>query len=150
MLFVCLGNICRSPTATAVFRARARAAGLYVQSDGAGTGAWHIGQSPDSRASREAAARGYDMTELRARQVTSADFHEYDLILAMDRSNLSALEAIRPQTASGKLALFLGYAADQPLKDVPDPYYDGDFKGVLDLIEQTCDQLVVAIKKGVV
>lgn len=148
ILFVCLGNICRSPTATAVFRARAAAAGLDVRADGAGTGAWHKGEPPDPRARDEAAKRGYDMSELRARQVTGLDFGRYDLIVAMDRANLTALERIRPAHSRARLKLFLDYAPDQPLREVPDPYYEGGFGQVLDLIETASDGLIADLRGG--
>ena len=97
ILFVCLGNICRSPTAEAVFTKRAKAAGLKgLHIDGAGTGAWHAGNPPDRRATKPAAKRGYDLTPLRARQVRESDFEEFDLIVAMDKSNLADLNAMAP------------------------------------------------------
>ncbi|MEL7463528.1 MAG: low molecular weight protein-tyrosine-phosphatase [Pseudomonadota bacterium] len=148
ILFVCLGNICRSPTATGVFRARAEAAGLDAHADGAGAGAWHVGEPPDPRAREEAAKRGYDLSALRARQVTALDFGHYDLILAMDRSNLAALERIRPAHARARLALFLDYAPDQPRREVPDPYYEGGFDLALDLIETASDGLIAEIRGG--
>lgn len=146
VLFVCLGNICRSPTAAAVFRARAAAAGLDAVADGAGTGAWHLGEPPDRRATVEAARRGYDMSDLRARQAQVADFHAYDLILAMDRSNLSDLERLKPSDARATLRLFLDYAPGEAAKDVPDPYYKGGFDLTLDLIEAGADGLIQALR----
>lgn len=146
VLFVCLGNICRSPTATAVFRARAAAAGLDVEADGAGTGGWHVGEPPDPRAAAEGAKRGYDLSALRARQAGAADFSRYDLILAMDRSNLAALERLRPAEGGADLRLFLDYAPGQPRREVPDPYYEGGFDLALDLIEQASDGLIAALK----
>ena len=146
VLFVCLGNICRSPTATGVFRKRAAEAGLDVRADGAGTGAYHVGEPPDRRARDEAAGRGYDISDLRARRVTALDFGRYDLILAMDQANLSALERIRPAHSRAKLRLFLDYAPDQPLREVPDPYYEDGFDIVLDLIEEAADGLIAVLK----
>lgn len=134
ILFVCLGNICRSPTAHGVFRAMAEAGGLPVEVDSAGTGGWHAGEPPDPRATAEAAKRGYDLSDLRARQVRAGDFDAFDLILAMDRANLAALERLRPTGSGTEVRLFLDYG-DSPRDEVPDPYYDGGFDLVLDLIE---------------
>ncbi|TCP44026.1 low molecular weight protein-tyrosine-phosphatase [Rhodovulum marinum] len=134
ILFVCLGNICRSPTAHGVFETLAAQAGVPVAVDSAGTGGWHVGDPPDGRALREAAARGYDLGALRARQVRPADFAGFDLILAMDRSNLADLERMRPPGSETPVRLFLDYA-DSPRDEVPDPYYEGGFDLVLDLIE---------------
>ena len=142
VLFVCLGNICRSPTAEGVFRARAAAAGLTATVDSAGTGGWHVGDPPDRRAQAEARRRGYDLSAQRARRATAQDFHDFDLIFAMDRSNLSALTRLRPADASADLTLFLDLLPDHPLRDVPDPYYEDGFDTVLDLIEHGCDALI--------
>ncbi|MGN8260670.1 low molecular weight protein-tyrosine-phosphatase [Pseudomonas sp. SMSB3] len=149
ILFVCLGNICRSPTAEAVLRHQLQAAGLadHVQVASAGTGDWHVGKAPDSRTCKAALARGYDLSQQRAQQIKAAHFAEYDLILAMDESNLSHLRSLRPHAAAGELDLFLrrfGAAVDE----VPDPYYGGSegFEQVLDLIEAACRELVVEIK----
>ena len=146
ILFVCLGNICRSPTATGVFRARAAAAGFDAKADGAGTGAWHVGEPPDPRAVEEAAKRGYDLSALRARQATALDFGRYDLVLAMDEANLAHLKRMRPNHARAQLKLFLDYAPDQPRREVPDPYYEDGFDLVLDLIEEACDGLIAALR----
>ncbi|MDH0304505.1 MULTISPECIES: low molecular weight phosphotyrosine protein phosphatase [unclassified Pseudomonas] len=149
VLFVCLGNICRSPTAEGVLRHQLEAAGLadVVQVASAGTGDWHVGKAPDSRTCKAALARGYDLSRQRAQQVKATHFGEYDLILAMDKSNLGNLQALRPHTARGELDLFLRrYGA--ALDEVPDPYYGGaeGFEQVLDLIEAACRELVVEIK----
>lgn len=146
ILFVCLGNICRSPTAEAVFRARALAAGKTVLVDSAGTASWHVGQPPDDRACATAASRGYDMSALRARQVEHEDFLLCDHILAMDSNNLHDLQAMRPQ-GGAKPRLFLEFAPDAALRDVPDPYSGGDhgFIHVLNLIEQASDGLLVTL-----
>jgi len=141
ILFVCLGNICRSPSAHGVFRAKARAAGLSITIDSAGTGSWHIGNPPDKRALKAAAARGYDLSDLRARQLTAADFSNFDRLYAMDRSNLRAIEALRPKGNTTQAVLFLDLL-DQPQSDVPDPYYDNSFDHMLDLIERGADALV--------
>lgn len=142
ILFVCLGNICRSPTADAVLRQLAADRGLNLEIDSCGTAAYHIGKQPDSRAIKAANSKGYDLKPLRARQITPQDFETFDLILAMDRNNLSDITSIAPAGARAKTALFLDYAEDTPTKDVPDPYYTGTFPEVLELIETTCKRLL--------
>ncbi|MEN3975160.1 low molecular weight protein-tyrosine-phosphatase [Emcibacter sp. SYSU 3D8] len=136
VLFVCLGNICRSPMAEGMFRDMVVKAGLkeVIAIDSAGTGDWHIGEQPDRRAITTAAKRGIDITGLRARQVHEKDFVEFDHILVMDRSNLAAVQRM---AASGRTVprLFLDYAPVVGLDDVPDPYITGGFDKVLDLIE---------------
>ncbi|MFK0094941.1 low molecular weight protein-tyrosine-phosphatase [Pseudomonas sp. NPDC090592] len=149
VLFVCLGNICRSPTAEGVLRHQLQAAGLagQVQVASAGTGDWHVGKAPDRRTCKAALARGYDLSQQRAQQVKAAHFAEYDLILAMDESNLRDLSALRPRAAAGELDLFLRrYSC--ALDEVPDPYYGGadGFEQVLDLVEAACQALVLEIK----
>ena len=149
VLFVCLGNICRSPTAEGVLRQKLRAAGLAerIEVASAGTGNWHVGKPPDARSQRAAKRRGYDLSAQRAQQVTAMDFNRYDLILAMDQSNLRDLKALQPAGALAELDLFLRRYAG--VKDeVPDPYYDGDhgFEEVLDLVERACDLLVIELK----
>lgn len=149
VLFVCLGNICRSPTAEGVLRHQLKVAGLgdMVHVASAGTGDWHVGKAPDSRTCQAALVRGYDLSRQRAQQVNAAHFAEYDLVLAMDKSNLGHLQALRPHDARGELDLFLRrYGA--VLDEVPDPYYGGaeGFEQVLDLIEGACRELVVEIK----
>jgi protein-tyrosine phosphatase len=137
VLFVCLGNICRSPTAEGVFRhlLGVEAPGLAVEVDSAGTADYHIGEPPDLRSQRAAARRGIDLSGLRARQVVPADFARFDRILAMDRGNLRDLEAMRPQNSRARLQLFLEYAPDLRRPEVPDPYYRdaSAFEEVLDL-----------------
>jgi protein-tyrosine phosphatase len=149
VLFVCLGNICRSPTAEGVFRHKVDAAGLAsrIHIDSAGTGDWHIGHPPDRRAIAAARLRGYDLAALRARQVGSEDFARFDWILAMDHSNLRALDAMRPSHFAGHLGLFLDLAPALGRSEVPDPYVGGidDFAGVLDLIEPASDALLARI-----
>lgn len=140
VLTVCLGNICRSPTAEAVLRHKLHAAGLagQVEVDSAGTGDWHIGDPPDSRSQRHAARRGYDLSMLRARRVTEDDFQRFDLILAMDHDNLSELRRLAPDRGyRAELSLF----ASIP---VPDPYSGGPegFERVLDLVEAAGDAWV--------
>lgn len=149
VLFVCLGNICRSPTAEGVLRHKLREAGLadQVEVASAGTGEWHIGKAPDNRSQAAAKLRGYDLSAQRARQVSRADFATYDLILAMDQSNLHNLKAMQPAKGKAELDLFLR-RYDSPVDEVPDPYYDGDqgFEQVLDLIERASDLLVIELK----
>ena len=147
ILFVCMGNICRSPTAEGILRTKLDAAGLAeaVTLDSAGTGDWHVGKAPDSRAIQAAKGRGYDISGLRARQVTTDDFQRFDLILAMDQDNLAWLEQLRPDQGVVP-ELFLarqGLAVDE----VPDPYYGGaaGFERVLDLLESACDGLVAEV-----
>jgi protein-tyrosine phosphatase len=130
VLMVCLGNICRSPTAEVVLRHRLAAAGLgdQVEVDSAGTGGWHIGAAPDPRSQRHAAHRGYDLSALRARRVVEDDFHRFDLILAMDEDNLADLRRLAPARHRAELRLFAEV-------EVPDPYVGGaaGFERVLDL-----------------
>jgi protein-tyrosine phosphatase len=139
ILCVCLGNICRSPSAEAVLQKKG---GDRFQVDSAGTGNWHIGKPPYGPAIEAAEARGYDLTLLRARQFTVADFARFDLILAMDAQNLADIEALRPKGNDTDVRLLLDFGTDQPGGDVPDPYYTGDFEGALDLIEHASDALL--------
>ena len=149
VLFVCLGNICRSPSADGVFRAKVEAAGLSddILVDSAGTAAWHIGKSPDSRSAEHALRRGYDLSMLRARQVTEEDFDQFDYVLAMDAQNLSDLKQLRRSSSKAELGLFLEYGAHAE-KEVPDPYYGGaqGFEHVLDLVESACDGLLAKLR----
>jgi len=138
ILFVCLGNICRSPTAEAVLRAMDPALNV----DSAGTGAWHVGKPPHADAIRAGARRGYDLSGQRARQVTAADFAAFDLIVAMDRANRDDTEALRPAGCDTPVLRLLELAPGVAVRDVPDPYYTGDFDGVLDLIEAGCRGLL--------
>lgn len=139
IIFVCLGNICRSPTAEAVFRALAarEAPELSLSVESAGTAGYHVGSAPDARAQAAARRRGYEMSGLRARTIERRDFERFDLLLAMDRSNWSALQQLAPQPARGRVRLFLEFAPDAGVLEVPDPYYGGPngFEQVLDLIE---------------
>ncbi|MEK9755392.1 MAG: low molecular weight protein-tyrosine-phosphatase, partial [Rhodospirillaceae bacterium] len=139
VLFVCLGNICRSPTAEGVFRALVEDAGLggVVEVDSAGTSDWHIGEPPDQRGTEAARRRGYDLSNLRARQVKAGDFDRFDYVIAMDQANLAKLSALAPVGTGEKLSLFLAFAPEIGKREVPDPYYGGpqDFDDVLDMIE---------------
>lgn len=149
VLFVCLGNICRSPTAEGVLRHKLREAGLadQVEVASAGTGDWHVGKPPDKRSQAAARLRGYDLSAQRARQVSRADFATYDLILAMDNSNLRHLKALQPAKCKAELDLFLRRFQSE-IDEVPDPYHDSDqgFETVLDLIERASDLLVIELK----
>ena len=151
VLFVCLGNICRSPTAEAVFRERVLAAGLeaHIRIDSAGTGDWHIGRAPDPRTREAAARRGYQMDTLRARKVSPQDFYEFDVVLAMDNTNLADLQAMQPADVNVTLGRFLDYSTAASVKEVPDPYYGGEdgFDRVLDLIEGGADGLLDALRE---
>ena len=153
VLFVCLGNICRSPTAEGIFRKVVADAGLSerIKIDSAGTGGWHIGKSPDARATAAALQRGYDLSTLRARQVSAIDFGHYDYILAMDEENLRNLEQMKPANYHGELALFLSFARGTKHREVPDPYYGGEagFTLVLDLIENAAAGLLQHIQPHV-
>jgi protein-tyrosine phosphatase len=151
-LFVCLGNICRSPTAEGVLRAIAArefpAISLHV--DSAGTANYHVGEPPDRRTVAAARRRGYELGALRARQVRPEDFTSFDHILAMDRANLAELENLVAGTAPAKLGLFLEFAPDCGFAEVPDPYYGGieDFERVLDLCEQAARGLLRHLAGG--
>ena len=153
VLFVCLGNICRSPTAEGVFRKRLEDAGLAerIRIDSAGTGGYHVGARPDARAMAAAQARGIDLGAIRARKVAEEDFHGFDLILAMDEDNLRALQGIAPAEARAELALLLDYTADRRGHAVPDPYYGGKngFEQVLDLVDEACAGLLEALRRRV-
>lgn len=152
ILFVCLGNICRSPVAEAVFRQKVTDAGLaeYFHIDSAGTAEWHAGKAPDSRMIEAAATRGYNLSQLRARQVRPTDFDEFDHILAMDEENLMNLQDVAPDEHAAELALFLTYAANPGTREVPDPYFGGNagFHHVIDLVENAADGLITRLKTG--
>jgi protein-tyrosine phosphatase len=141
ILFVCTGNICRSPTAEAVLRHLAKEKSVELRIESAGLGDWHLGDPPDERAQRHARTRGYDLSAQRARQVSARDFDEFDMILAMDRGHLQALRRMAPAQHHAKIRLFV---AD---RDVPDPYYGGaaGFEHVLDLVEERCRALLEEI-----
>lgn len=136
ILFVCLGNICRSPSAEAVTRALADGRGMALTLDSAGTASWHVGKPPYGPMQTSAAARGYDLSTLRARHVTASDFDRFDMVIAMDADNLADLAPLsRGRRAT--LHLFTDFAPQSGADHVPDPYYTRDFDGALDLIE-TC------------
>lgn len=145
ILFVCLGNICRSPTAQAVTRAKALERGLEIVLDSAGTGDWHIGKPPYAPMQEAARARGYDLSSLRARQVVGADGDAFDLIVAMDADNIADLAA---HGLSERVRLFTDYATDQGATHVPDPYFTRDFDGALALIEDCADGLLDALERS--
>jgi len=151
VLFVCLGNICRSPTAHGVFQYLVEQAGLAdeIAVDSCGTGGWHAGEAPDARATAEARARGYDLSPLRARQVTGDDFSHFDYILGMDHSNLRDLRELCPDDYQGHLGLFLQFA-EMDVEEVPDPYYGGaaGFGHVLNLVEAASHGLLEAIRRA--
>lgn len=151
VLFVCTGNICRSPTAEGVFRALVDRAGLAhaIAADSAGTHGYHIGEPPDPRAIAHAKGRGYDLTALRARRVEPGDFERFDLILACDRGHHSQLRRQAAQAGRAKLAMLLDYAPELGLAEVPDPYYGGPegFEHVLDIVERAATGLLSALKR---
>jgi len=151
VLFVCLGNICRSPTAEGVFRALVEKEGLDgdIAIDSAGVGSWHIGAAPDRRAQAAAGKRGIDLSGQRARQAKSGDFHRFDYVLAMDSENLSELTHLCPPGEEHRLHRFLDFAPDLGRRDVPDPYYGGDggFDAVLDMIEAASRGLLAHIRE---
>lgn len=151
VLFVCMGNICRSPTAEGVFRHVVEQAGLSnrIEIDSAGTHAYHIGNEPDRRSQSVALTRGFDLSSQRARKVKPADFKEYTYVLAMDDENLSNMSAICDSEYLRKVELFLNYAKNSAESEVPDPYYGGDrgFEHVLDLIEDAADGLLQDIQQ---
>lgn len=149
VLFVCMGNICRSPTAEAVFRRLAAQRGLLgeLEIDSAGTHGYHVGETPDARTQRAAAERKYDLSEIHARKVAPEDLEHFDLVLAMDRSNLDALRKLCPANRLHRLKLFMSYARQFDDDEVPDPYYGlaHDFDLVLDMIEDAADGLLDSI-----
>ena len=148
VLFVCLGNICRSPTAEGVFRALLEREGLsaHISTDSAGTAAYHVGSPPDSRAQAEALRRGVDISDLRGRQANVGDFRQFDYVLAMDTENHRNLMAICPPDSEERLHMFLDFAPQVGRRDVPDPYYDGRFDTVYDMIEAAAEGLLADIR----
>lgn len=153
VLFVCMGNICRSPTAEGVFRHLLRANNLErrVVVDSAGTHAYHIGEAPDPRTQRAAARRGYDLSSLRARKIVAQDMEHFDLILAMDRKCLETIGIICPPERIERLGLFMAYAQRFDEDEVPDPYYGSGegFERVLDMVEDASAGLVGKVKERI-
>lgn len=151
VLFCCMGNICRSPTAEVVFRSRVEEAGLaqQISIDSVGTHDYHIGDPPDQRTQRAARQRGYDLSSLRGRQVEVADFSRFDYVLAMDNANMAILYRLCPQHQRDRLGLFLEYANRHKEREVPDPYYGGEdgFERVLDMVEDAAAGLLQHIQK---
>ncbi|ATF17671.1 low molecular weight protein-tyrosine-phosphatase [Phaeobacter gallaeciensis] len=144
ILFVCLGNICRSPAAEGVFRALCP----EVATDSAGTASYHVGSPPYGPMKAAAKARGFDLSDLRARQFSRQDFDRFDLIIGMDGDNLGDIEAQRPKGATTPVKLFTDYAPGQGADHVPDPYYTRDFEGCLDLIEAAAAGLTKALRNS--
>jgi protein-tyrosine phosphatase len=151
VLFVCMGNICRSPMAEGVFKRRVADAGLsdQIASDSAGTHDYHIGEPPDARAQRVVERRGYDISGLRGRQVTRRDFSEFDYVLAMDETNFRLLARLCPQEQTHKLKRFMEFHADPAMREVPDPYYGGaqGFEAVLDMVEEAAQGLLSHLRQ---
>jgi len=150
VLFVCLGNICRSPSAEGVFRSLVEEAGLSdrIHTDSCGTGSWHVGKSPDSRAMEAARKRGLDISDLRARQIIATDLDEFDYVLVMDRQNLADVKDIWYRNGGTVPQLFLSYGTSRH-DEVPDPYYGGEdgFELVLDLIHEAGHGLLDEIRR---
>ena len=144
VLFVCMGNICRSPSAEAVFRKKSQEQGLSLLIDSAGTVGAHVREKPDHRAQKMGAERGYSFNGIKARKVTVDDFNDFDLILAMDQHNVDELKKIAPPELRYKIVLFLDFALNYEEAEVPDPYYGGanGFRFVLDLVEDASDGLI--------
>lgn len=149
ILFVCLGNICRSPTAKAVFDHKLSQAELQVLTDSAGTGDWHVGKPPDPRSQAFAHAWGVDISDQRARRVCVADFERFDRIYAMDRSNLDQLQRLAPTECRARVDLVMNLAPDYGLEEVPDPYYGGDqgFQRVIDMLSAAADRLIEELQR---
>jgi low molecular weight protein-tyrosine phosphatase len=152
LLFICLGNICRSPMAEGVFYRLAEAEGVLdrFELDSAGLGDWHVGQAPDARAQAATHRRGIDISGQCARQLCDADFERFDLLLAMDSSNLAELEQLAPKQHRAKLRRFLDFAPKVATRDVPDPFFGGGegFDHALDLIEEACRGLLATLLDG--
>ncbi|MCP3999796.1 MAG: low molecular weight phosphotyrosine protein phosphatase [Gammaproteobacteria bacterium] len=151
ILFVCMGNICRSPSAHGVMRKllEEEGEGLNIQLDSAGTHAWHINEAPDPRSQQAALAREVDLSDLRARAVEASDFHKFDYILAMDEANLADLDKIRPPGSKALVALMLSYADKAAIQEVPDPYYGAKegFETVLDMLEEASRGLLTELRQ---
>ncbi len=146
ILCLCLGNICRSPTGEAVLSAHAARAGLDLEIDSAGTGNWHVGQPPDARMQAAALAQGFDLSDQRARQLAASDFHEFDLILAMDAANLADARRRVPDGSRARLVRYLDEAGIGG--DVPDPYFEGNFDDVVTLIDRAAGAIIGRISRA--
>lgn len=153
VLFVCMGNICRSPTAHGVFESMVKAAGMVgdIEVDSAGTHAYHIGEVPDKRSSQCALEKGFDLSYIRARRVEVSDFDYFDYVLAMDNDNYSILESMAPTKHKDKVSLFLDFSINKTESEVPDPYYGGPngFEHVFDLVEGASKGLLSDIKEKI-
>jgi protein-tyrosine phosphatase len=153
VLFVCMGNICRSPTAEAVFKHQVREAGLAdrILSDSAGTHGYHIGEAPDPRAQTAAARRGYDLSALCGRQISRRDFSDFEYLLAMDEDNLRILMRLCPPEHAHKVKLFMEFSGGSQVREVPDPYYGGSqgFERVLDLVEEASSGLIGYLRERI-
>jgi len=150
VLFVCMGNICRSPTAHGVFQALVNKNGLgeKIFVDSAGTHSYHIGSTPDPRSQHTARSRGVDLSRLRARQFQSKDFLDFDYLIAMDRSNFTQMAAIKPDEACARLELMLDYSDRYDQKEVPDPYFGDDgFELVFDMVDEASEGLLRHIRE---
>lgn len=151
VLFICMGNICRSPTAQGVFERYVEDAGLagLIQIDSAGTHAYHMGEPPDPRAQAAATGRGYDLSSQRARRLIAQDLEEFDYVVVMDEDNLRDVQSIASPEHTRKLALFMSFAPEFGITEVPDPYYGASagFERVLDMIEQAAEGLLDDIQK---
>jgi len=151
VLFVCMGNICRSPTAQGVFRKLLEREGLemVIETDSAGTHGYHVGEPPDQRAQETALRRGIDLSDLRARRVEPEDFSRFEYVLAMDQENFRSLSAICPRGAKSKLTLFMDFAPHLRNREVPDPYYGGTsgFERVFDMVEAASEGLLTDIRR---
>jgi protein-tyrosine phosphatase len=151
VLFVCMGNICRSPTAQGVFRKVVDREGMLevVEIDSAGTHAYHVGEPPDRRAQETAVRRGIDLSDQRARRVVPEDFHTFDYILAMDQDNYHNLSGVCPAGQERKLMLFMDFAPHLRTREVPDPYYGGPsgFERVFDMVEAAAEGLLADIRR---
>ena len=146
VLFVCLGNICRSPTAECIFREKAKISKLDIFCDSAGTAAWHVGSFPYEPMQLAAKDRGFDISKLRARQIKIADFNEFDLLVVMDQENRSNLQNLCPER-SDKVHLLTDYSLEDLEYDyVPDPYYTRNFNQTLDIIEASLNGLVESVR----
>ena len=149
VLFVCMGNICRSPTAEGAFcqLVKERGCSELFEIDSAGTHAYHIGNPPDRRSQQAAITQNVDLSNQRARQVHESDFYHYDKILAMDLDNYQNLQSICPDESQSEIELLLDYLPDKPMRSVPDPYYEGKFDEVFEMIHQACGFLLQGLIK---